>query len=108
MADHPLLVLDHINLPANKPEWLADWYAENFGFKSKDGFVFGPGVLVVFERGSPVDYNGNTHFGFRSRSKEAVAEWALKLDATLTEGPNYCGFNTKDPEGNAFEIYWEE
>jgi len=108
MAEVPQLVLDHINLPAKKPEWLADWYAENFGFKSKDGFVFAPGVLLVFEQGNPANYEGNTHFGFRSRSRDAVADWAQKLDAALTEGPNYCGFKTKDPEGNVFEIYWED
>ena len=89
MTEIPQLVLDHINLPAARPEWLADWYAENFGFNSKDGFVFAPGVLLVFEKGKPTDYKGNTHFGFRSRA-------------------NYCGFKTKDPEGNVFEIYWED
>jgi hypothetical protein len=108
MPDKPLIQLDHINIPAHKPEWLADWYADNFGFNSHKGFVTGPGTLLVFETGVPLDYKGNVHFGFRCTSLEKVRGWAREFDADLVENTNYCGFKTKDPEGNLFEVYWEE
>ena len=108
MQDAPDIFLDHINLPARKPEWLAEWYASTFGFKAKEGFVVGPGTLIVFEKGEPLDYRGNTHFGFRCRSRDRVGEWAKKFSASLDEDETYCGFKTTDPEGNIFEVYWEE
>jgi catechol-2,3-dioxygenase len=109
MSDPPPDIrLDHVNLPALKPEWLAEWYAENFGFKAKGGFVFAPGTLLVFEPGQPLDYRGNTHFGFRCSSKEKVAAWARRFRAELETDATYCGFKTKDPEGNIFEVYWEQ
>ena len=108
MNDTPLIRLDHVNLPARKPEWLAEWYAEQFGFKSEGGFVVGPGTLLVFEEGEPPDYRGNIHFGFRCSSKDQVTSWADKFAATLETEEHYCGFKTKDPEGNVFEVYWEQ
>ena len=104
----PGIRLDHVNLPAKKPEWLAEWYAETFGFKTRDGFVFAEGTLLVFEQGEPADYRGNTHFGFRCESAEQVRHWAAKLSATIDQEDVYCGFKTKDPEGNVFEVYWEQ
>lgn len=104
----PLIRLDHVNLPALKPEWLAEWYADMFGFQAKDGFVIGPGTLLVFEKGEPPEYHGNTHFGFRCSSREQVAMWAEKLDADLEAAENYCGFKAQDPEGNVFEVYFEQ
>jgi len=106
--DAPTIKLDHINLPARKPDWLAQWYAEQFGFQAKDGFVIGEGTLLVFEPGEPLDYRGNTHFGFRCSSRDQVRAWALKFEADLEEDAAYSGFKTKDPEGNFFEMYWEE
>lgn len=100
--------LDHINLPALKPEWLAEWYATTFGFRAQGGFVIGPGTLIVFEKGEPQHYGGNTHFGFRCASRERVASWANKFGVKLEEDETYCGFKTSDPEGNVFEVYWEE
>lgn len=108
MSDKPLIQLDHINIPASKPEWLAQWYADNFGFVAHKGFVSGPGTLLVFEDGEPVDYGGNVHFGFRCTSREKVQAWAKAFGANLVEDENYNGFQTKDPEGNLFEVYWEE
>jgi catechol-2,3-dioxygenase len=108
MSDIPLIQLDHINIPASKPEWLAQWYADNFGFNAHKGFVSGPGTLLVFEAGKPLDYSGNVHFGFRCSSRDKVRAWALKFEANLVEDENYSGFKTKDPEGNLFEVYWEE
>lgn len=107
MADSPDIYLDHLNLPALKPEWLAQWYAETFGFQAKDGFVLGPGTLIVFEQGKPLDYRGNTHFGFRCGSRDKVAEWATTFGAELEQDATYCGFKASDPEGNVFEVYWE-
>lgn len=108
MPEKPLIQLDHINIPANKPEWLAEWYAENFGFIAHKGFVSGPGTLLVFEEGKPLDYEGNVHFGFRCSSRDKVQAWAEEFEANLVEDEHYSGFETKDPEGNLFEVYWEE
>ncbi|HKI74251.1 MAG TPA: hypothetical protein VJ998_06400 [Pseudomonadales bacterium] len=108
MVEPPDIRLDHINLPALKPEWLAEWYAEHFGFRAQDGFVFAPGTLLVFEKGQPLDYRGNIHFGFRCGSRERVTAWAQQFNADLEEQANYCGFKTQDPEGNIFEVYWEQ
>ena len=33
MDEPPKIRLDHVNLPALSPHWLADQYAENFGFR---------------------------------------------------------------------------
>ncbi len=107
MADTPDIRLDHINLPAARPEWLADWYAEMFGFRSEGGFVIGPGTLIVFEQGTPIDYGDNAHFGFRCTDREKVLLWAEKLAATVISESDYCGFKARDPEGNHFEVYWE-
>ena len=79
----------------------------NFGFKSKDGFVYARGTLLVFEDGEPLDYRGITHFGFRCDSREQVKTWADKFDANLEQDEKYSGFKTSDPEGNIFEVYWE-
>ena len=107
MPDRPLMKLDHINLPAERPEWLAEWYAKEFGFSAHQGFVSGSGTLLVFEKGKPLDYKGNVHFGFRCASRQQVLEWATRFDEVLDEEETYSGFKTKDPEGNVFEIYWE-
>lgn len=107
MTESPEIRLDHINLPAARPEWLADWYAELFGFRSKEGFVIGPGTLIVFEPGTPLDYGDNPHFGFRCTSREKVVYWAERLEATVVEEDSYFGFKASDPEGNHFEVYWE-
>jgi len=107
MPQPPALRLDHINLPARKPDWLAEWYADQFGFTRKAGFVMGAGVLLVFEAGEPLDTRGKPHFGFRCDSREAVAQWAAKFDQGLEDNALYCGFKACDPEGNVFEIYWE-
>ena len=108
MSEEPLIRLDHINIPARKPEWLAEWYAEHFGFTARDGFVSGPGTLLVFEAGKPLDYRGQVHFGFRCSSRAQVEEWAERFSAELVaEADRYCGFRTSDPEGNTFEVYWE-
>ncbi len=107
MTDTPDIRLDHINLPAVKPEWLAEWYAETFGFRAEGGFVLGPGTLIVFEPGKPLDYGDHSHFGFRCRSRDKVLHWAEKLGVEVEQQADYCGFKARDPEGNRFEVYWE-
>lgn len=107
MDEAPEIRLDHINLPAKRPEWLAEWYAETFGFRAEGGFVIGPGTLIVFEQGDPVDYGENAHFGFRCRDRDRVLAWAQQLNAKVEEDTNYFGFKARDPEGNHFEVYWE-
>jgi hypothetical protein len=108
MSEIPSIRLDHINIPALKPEWLAEWYAEMFGFRAMGGFVISPGTVIVFEQGKPIDYRGQCHFGFRCASREKVLHWAEKLEVPLLEDATYCGFKTSDPEGNVFEVYWEQ
>ena len=108
MNEKPDIMLDHVNLPARRPEWLADWYADNLGLKAGHGFVFGPGTLIVFESGEPVDYHDNVHLGFRCNSRHTVVALAEKLRAALDQAGNYCAFKSTDPEGNVFEVYWEE
>ena len=102
------LRLDHINLPARKPGWAAEWYAEMFGLKAQDGFVLGAGVVLMFKEGEPLHLDGKPHFGFRSGSREQVVEWAHKLAVNLIDDASYCGFQATDPEGYIFEVYWEE
>jgi len=108
MSETPEIRLDHVNLPARKPEWLAEWYADKFGFRSEGGFVFGFGTLLVFEKGEPLDYKGKSHFGFRCTNKESVINLAEKFEIELKDDENYCAFKTQDPEGNFFEVYWED
>lgn len=100
--------LDHINLPARKPAWLAEWYAEMFGFRARDGFVLGAGVVLVFETGEPLLYKGRVQFGFRCESRQQVEFWASKLEVPVENESIYCGFKATDPEGYVFEVYWEE
>jgi hypothetical protein len=100
--------LDHINIPSLRPDWLAEWYAEHFGFRARDGFVVGAGILLVFEAGKPADYGVNTHFGFRCSSRERVVAYAEKFEVALDDQENFCGFQAQDPEGNVFEVYWED
>ena len=107
MDSPPDLRLDHINLPAKRPSWLAEWYAENFDLRVEGTFVIGAGIILVFEQGEPADYGGKAHFGFRCASRDRVAAWAGKFEAALVEEANYCGFETSDPEGNRFKVYWE-
>ena len=108
MTEKPDIMLDHVNLPARRPEWLADWYADNLGLKARNGFVFGPGTLIVFGSGDPVDYRDNVHLGFRCSNRDSVVALAEKFRAELEQTENYCAFKSTDPEGNIFEVYWEE
>lgn len=103
----PSIRLDHINLPARKPDWAAEWYAEKFGFVAKDGFVLGAGVVLMFKQGEPLVID-TPHFGFRVDSKQQVVDWATDLEVQLIEEDRYAGFQATDPEGYIFEVYWED
>ena len=99
------LRLDHVNMPARDPERLASWYAQTFGLQADRHRVCGPGLLIAFQAGEPVDRAPELHVGFRVPSKAALAQWAQKFGAEITNGTEFCSFRTFDPEGNCVEIY---
>ena len=107
MPKPPALRLDHINLPARKPSWLAEWYAGQFGFTASAGFVMGAGVLLVFELGEPLDARGKPHFGFRCASSEAVAQFAANFEPGLEDSGATRGFVTPAHQAHAFSLHWE-
>ena len=97
--------LEHLNIPAKDPIGLAQWYAETFGLKAEKHLVRGPGVLIAFQEGEPVDRAPELHMGFRVPSIDALNEWARKFDAETAAGPEFTAFRTTDPEGNCVELY---
>lgn len=102
------LRLDHLYLPAQKPEWLAEWYAETFGFKAQAGFVISGGVVLVFQKGDPIpNSQGLPQFGFRAVSRDYVEQLAETLNVAVSTEALFCSFQANDPEGYRFEVYWE-
>lgn len=99
------LTLDHINMPARDPEGLARWYAQTFGLQADKHRVSGPGLLMAFQPGEPVQRAPELHLGFRVPSKTALMQWAKQFGAEITAGSEFCNFRTFDPEGNCLEIY---
>jgi len=99
------LLLDHLNMPARDPEGLARWYAQTFGLQSNGRSARGPGVLLVFQRGEPVDRAPDLHIGLHVPSTAALNEWAKKFNAELTPGAEFTTIRTFDPEGNCIEMY---
>jgi catechol-2,3-dioxygenase len=97
--------LDHLNLPARDPEGLASWYADTFGLRADAHRVRGEGVLLVFQRGEPVDRAPDFHLGMRLPSMRVLGEWATKLGGSVTPGPEFSVFRVTDPEGNCIEVY---
>jgi catechol 2,3-dioxygenase-like lactoylglutathione lyase family enzyme len=97
--------LDHLNMPARDPEGLARWYAQTFGLQADGHRVRGPGVLIAFQAGEPVDRAPELHVGFRVPSMTVLKEWADRLGAPVTNGAEFNSFRTSDPEGNCLEIY---
>ena len=99
------MLLDHLNMPARDPEGLARWYADNLGLQAKARVVRGPGVLLVFVRGEPVNRPAELHIGLHVPSLTALQGWAKKFDAQITPGAEFTTIRTHDPEGNSIEIY---
>ena len=98
------LRLEHMNMPARDPVGLARWYAQTFGLQADEHRVRGPAVLLVFQRGEPVNRD-ELHIGMRVPSREALDQWAQKLGAQVNVGSEFTTFRTSDPEGNCIEIY---
>src|ERR1043165_9728586 len=94
----PAIQLDHLNIPARDPEGLARWYAETFGLTAKAHLVRGPGVLIAFVRGEPVDPASDFHMGLLVPSMNALKEWATKFHTQLTPGAEFTTIRTHDPE----------
>ena len=97
--------LEHLNLPARDPEGLARWYAQTFGLQAEAHKVCGPGVLIAFQAGEPVNRSSDLHFGLRLTSMAELNEWAGKFGATINMGEEFNAFKTFDPEGNCVELY---
>ena len=60
------LKLDHLNMPARDPEGLARWYEQTFGLKAERHVVRGPGVLIAFQAGEPLNRSPELHIGMRA------------------------------------------
>lgn len=101
----PELRLEHLNLPARDPAGLARWYAATFGLVADAHRVHGPGVLLVFQQGDPLEGRGGLHFGFNVQTMAALAGWAERFDASPVRGEQYTALRVQDPEGNTVEIY---
>jgi catechol-2,3-dioxygenase len=99
------MLLAHINMPARDPEGLARWYADTFGLQAKAHVVRGPGVLLAFVRGEPVNRPADVHIGLHVPSLSALQGWAKKFDAQVTPGAEFTTMRTQDPEGNGIEMY---
>ncbi len=97
--------LDHLNIPAKDPLGLAQWYARTFGLKAEKHVARGPGVLIAFQQGEPINRSADLHMGFRVPSLDALNDWAKKFNAEPIAGPEFTSFRTTDPEGNGVEFY---
>jgi len=97
--------LDHLNFPARDPERLACWYADTFGLRAEGHLVRGPGVLIAFQAGEPINRAPELHIGFRLSSLAALTEWANKFGAQVSTGKEFASFRTSDPDGNCLELY---
>lgn len=97
--------LEHLNMPARDPEALARWYAQRFGLQADGHRVRGPGVLIAFQAGEPVNRASELHVGFRVPSMAVLTEWAEKFGAQVSTGSEFASFRALDPEGNCIELY---
>lgn len=97
--------LEHVNIPARDPHGLAQWYADTFDLKAEKHIVRGPGVLIAFETGEPINRGPELHIGFRVGSLDELSEWAKKFSAEPKAGAEFTAFRTPDPEGNFVELY---
>jgi catechol-2,3-dioxygenase len=99
------LRLDHVNMPARDPEGLARWYAATFGLQSRANRVWGPGLLMVFQPGEPVNRAPDLHLGLHVASQAALADWAARFHTHIETGAEFATFKVFDPEGNCVELY---
>ena len=99
------LQLEHLNIPAEDPSGLAQWYAQTFGLKAENHLARGPGILIAFQQGAPLNRAEDVHVGFRVPSMAALNDWAKKFDAEPNAGPEFTAFRILDPEGNCVELY---
>ena len=97
--------LQHLNLPARDPQGLARWYATTFGLQADDNKVRGPGVLLAFQLGEPLNRAPEVHAGFLVPSLAELRQWADRLGGSLKQGPEFTAFQVRDPEGNCVELY---
>jgi catechol-2,3-dioxygenase len=105
MPEAPAIQLNHLNLPARDPEGLARWYAETFGLRADRHLVRGPGVLIAFVPGEPVNRAPELHLGLNVPSMTALEEWAGKFGKQIRVGPEFATFQISDPDGNCIEVY---
>src|SRR5687767_8352347 len=109
----PALRLNHLNLPARDPGALRAWYGKNLGFRAHGPFLWSGDSLLVFEEGRPIG-SDSTHFGFRVESAAALKAWVEHLRSRgiavgeIQESEAYSTVYIKDPEGNTFELFFEE
>ncbi len=101
----PDLQLEHLNSPAKDPVGLAQWYAQTFGLEAEKHLARGPGVLIAFQQGEPLNRAADLHIGFRVPSMGALNDWARKFDAEPKAGAEFTAFRVIDPEGNCVELY---
>ena len=105
----PPLWLDHLNIPAQDPEVLAQCYADRLGLECRGTMVIGPGISIFFRKGAPLKAGDNFHFGFRVETKSAVDVWARHLGIAIAfDEDDFFATRLTDPEGNVFEIYWDK
>ena len=97
--------LEHLNIPAKDSYKLAQWYADNFNLKAEKHLVRGPGVLIAFQQGEPLNRANDVHMGFRVPSIGALQHWAGKFNAEPMRGAEFTTFRVTDPEGNCVELY---
>jgi catechol-2,3-dioxygenase len=67
--------------------------------------VRGPGVLIVFQRGEPVNRAPEFHVGLRMPSMNLLRQWAERFKTAVNPGPEFSSFRVSDPEGNCVELY---
>ncbi len=81
--------LQHLNMPARDPEGLARWYADTFELRAEGNKVLGPGVLIAFQSGEPINRAPELHAGFLVPSLAELNRWADRLGGTMKTGkPN--------------------
>ena len=99
------LQLQHPNMPARDFQGLARWYAETLDLQTDDNKARGPGVLLAFQRGEPINRAPDLHVGFLVPSLAELKQWADRIGGTVKQGPEFSAFQVRDPEGNCVELY---